>query len=240
MAQTTSLQRLHANGGETMAAGGHSFLPSELSLAGLKRALRAARGVMGEDALQLIEQILVYAALSEVRLAAQTRRIDELESLSVTDELTGLLNRRGLLEALERTLANARRHGERGLVAYIDLDGFKQINDHFGHAAGDSVLAQVGALIRASIRRTDYAARLAGDEFVILFTRTAAQADARLLDELRARLSQRTIAVDGTALSVSASIGIAPYGPESAAIDVLASADRAMYREKQRRLTCAA
>jgi diguanylate cyclase (GGDEF)-like protein len=240
MARTTPLPKLHAQGGHALAAGALQFLPADPSLVGLKRALRAARGQMPEDALELIEQILVYAALSEMRLAAQARRIDELESLSVTDELTGLLNRRGLLEALERTLANARRHGERGLVAYIDLDGFKQINDHFGHAAGDSVLYQVGAIIRASIRRTDYAARLAGDEFVILFTRTAAGAEARVLDELRARLCQRTLTVDGTALSVSASIGLAPYGPDSAAIDVLAHADRAMYREKQRRLTCAA
>jgi diguanylate cyclase (GGDEF)-like protein len=210
------------------------------SLDSLQDALKSAEGHLSADALQLLEQALVYAALAEVRLAAQARRIDELESLSVTDELTGLLNRRGLLEALERALANARRHGERGLIAYIDLDGFKQINDHFGHAVGDAVLHQVGGLIRASIRRTDYAARLAGDEFVILFTRTAPGADAHLLKKLRARLAERTLNVGDTLLRLSASIGLATYGPDSAAAELLALADRAMYREKQRRFTRAA
>ncbi len=214
--------------------------PALFSLDSLQDALKSTRGQLSADALQLLEQVLVYAALSEVRLAAQAHRIDELESLSVTDELTGLLNRRGLLEALERTLANARRYDERGLIAYIDLDGFKQINDHFGHAVGDAVLCQVGALISASIRRTDYAARLAGDEFVILFTHTAPDADELLLEQFRSRLAQRVITVDDASLRVSASIGIATYGPESGAVDVLAHADRAMYRQKHRRLTYAA
>jgi diguanylate cyclase (GGDEF)-like protein len=230
------MRKTKANG--TAAAEQAALTP--FSLESLQETLKGARGQLSADALQLLEQVLVYAAIAEVRLAAQAHRIDELESLSVTDELTGLLNRRGFLEALERTLANARRHGERGLIAYIDLDGFKQINDHFGHAVGDAVLCQVGMLIRASIRRTDYAARLAGDEFVILFTRTAPDADERLLDEFRARLAGRVITVGDATLRLSASIGIASYGAESGAIDVLAHADRAMYREKARRLTRAA
>jgi diguanylate cyclase (GGDEF)-like protein len=226
----------YANGAEAP----HGPALALFSLDSLQETLKSARGHLSADALQLLEQVLLYAALSEARLAAQARRIDELESLSVTDELTGLLNRRGLLEALERTLANARRYGERGLIAYIDLDGFKQINDHFGHAVGDAVLCQVGALIRGSIRRTDYAARLAGDEFVILFTHTSPEADELLLEQFRARLAQRIITVDDATLRVSASIGIASYGPESGTIEILTHADRAMYREKQRRLTCAA
>lgn len=211
-----------------------------LSLDSLQDTLKGAQNRLSTDALQLLEQVLIYAALAEVRLAAQATRIDELESLSVTDELTGLLNRRGLLEALERALANARRHGERGLIAYIDLDGFKQINDHFGHAVGDAVLCKMGQLIRASIRRTDYAARLAGDEFVILFTHTTPEANEGVIEQFRARLAQHIITVGDVTLRVSASIGIASYGPESGAIDALALADQAMYREKQRRLTCAA
>lgn len=236
MTTATEMLKTAANGASTEP---HA-VSAPFSLDSLQTALKSARSHLSADALLLLEQALVYTALSEVRLAAQARRIDELESLSVTDELTGLLNRRGLLEALERTLANARRHGERGLIAYIDLDGFKQINDHFGHAVGDTVLCHVGAFIRGSIRRTDYAARLAGDEFVILFTRTAPDADQKLLEELRLRLAQRVITVDDSTLRISASIGIAAYGPESGAVDLLAYADRAMYREKQRRLTRAA
>ncbi len=206
----------------------------------IEGVLRKARKSLNRDAQALIQQMLVYAAATERRLAAQAQRIDELENLTVTDELTGLLNRRGFMGALRVALANAQRHGERGIIAYIDLDGFKQINDQLGHAAGDAVLRQFASLIDRSVRRTDFAARLGGDEFAVVLTRTNADEHGALPAKLRRRLSQVTLDLGEANVTLSASIGIASYGAESAAEDLIDSADRAMYREKSIGANCAA
>jgi diguanylate cyclase (GGDEF)-like protein len=143
------------------------------------------RSHLTPDAAALVEQALALAEEREAQLRAQESRIRELESLSVTDPLTGLLNRRGFQEAMERTLAACRRHGEDGVLAYIDLDGFKQVNDSFGHGAGDTMLRHVAALLTRTVRATDYIARLGGDEFAIVFTNTTSVACKPILSKLR-------------------------------------------------------
>ena len=120
----------------------------------------------------LLERALMCAAQAEQHSASRAERIKYLQNLSFTDEVTGLFNRRGFDEQLRRTLANARRFGHTGLMAYHDLDGFKTVKDCYGHRGGDAVLRYVGEIAIASLRERDTVARLCGDEFAMLLTRT--------------------------------------------------------------------
>ena len=100
-----------------------------------------AESDMRKDA--LLERALMYAAQAEQQIASQNERIEYLQGLSFTDELTGLFNRRGFSEQLKRTLASARRYGHTGMLIYCDIDQFKEFNDAHGHCARDAVLRHV-------------------------------------------------------------------------------------------------
>ena len=185
------------------------------------------------DSWRLIERMLAYAAEAEQRIAEHSRRLQFLEDLSVTDELTGLLNRRGFDQVLERTLAQAERHGEGGLIAYVDLNEFKQLNDRHGHDAGDEALKYVAKLLKDFIRDTDYVARLGGDDFAILLVRAEhIPAMARLL-ELRSQLNRGSFRYGFEKLPIRASLGATPYEPGDKPANVLRRADAAMYRQKR-------
>jgi diguanylate cyclase (GGDEF)-like protein len=201
----------------------------------IKKAFAASPKGIGPQERTLIDQVLSFAAQTEQKVAEQDERIHYLESLSETDELTGLWNRRGFNRALERTLANANRYDEHGILAYIDLDDFKQINDELGHAAGDYVLQYVAAILTGNVRQTDYVARLGGDEFGVLFVR-ANQLPARAhAMELQALLNRASISFKQHVIDVRASVGIQAYGASTDPIDLIRKADQAMYQEKRRR-----
>lgn len=168
----------------------------------------------------------------EAHLAEQTARIADLEALSVTDELTGLLNRRGFDRELRRTLARAARTGETGLLLLCDVDSFKPINDTYGHQAGDTVLFAIAQLLRSGTRASDVAARLGGDEFAVILPQAAAQGEALRLARMRALLDRLRVDTDGRALSVRVSFGCASYGPDSEVEPLIRAADRALYRTK--------
>ncbi|MEQ9520141.1 MAG: GGDEF domain-containing protein [Parvibaculum sp.] len=181
----------------------------------------------------VVTKALEYAAEAEQRIAALSARVRTLESLAKTDELTGLLNRRGFHDAVRRELSTAVRYDEQGVLAYIDLDGFKQINDTFGHAAGDEVLRTVGRQLGTNIRTTDIAARLGGDEFAVLFVRAnhvPARSRAR---NMLGELNTLQVKWKSKFLAVHASMGIAPYDGDTGFEELFARADRAMYREKR-------
>lgn len=205
----------------------------------LQATVKKTGGRLAKTSWELIEQMLSYAAQAEQRLveqneqiSEQNRRIRTLETLSTTDDLTGLLNRRGFIEVLERTLNDARRHNERGLLAYLDLKKFKHTNDKFGHAAGDTVLAAVGRFLTSNTRKTDYAARLGGDEFAVLFVRANPTVATARAAALRRELHMERAIHEGVELEIHASLGLADYNAESEAEELLREADRAMYRDK--------
>ncbi len=182
----------------------------------------------------VVVKALEYAAEAEQRIAALNARVRTLESLAKTDELTGLLNRRGFYDAVRRELQTSARHQETGVLAYIDLDDFKPINDTLGHAAGDEVLRVVGRQLGTNIRATDFAARLGGDEFAVLFVR-ADHIPAR--DRARAMLEELNslrVSWKRQKLQVHASMGLANYTGDTAFEELLAQSDRAMYREKRK------
>ena len=199
----------------------------------LRRDLRNPGHPLDARSWRAVERVLEYAAEAEQLIAEQARRIDFLELLSETDELTGLLNRRGFTSVLSRTIANAKRYGESGLLAYIDLNGFKEINDRYGHDAGDMVLRRVAELLRENLRDTDYVARLGGDEFAILFVRGEAHGAAARAEELRDRISSAQFTHQGARLGVGAAVGVTQYGPETTLDALLKTADAAMYRDKR-------
>jgi diguanylate cyclase (GGDEF)-like protein/PAS domain S-box-containing protein len=156
----------------------------------------------------------------------------ELERLANHDALTGLLNRRGLLNELERDCARMRRYGDGAALVIVDLDHFKDVNDAFGHEAGDAALQAVGRLLTARLRETDRVARHGGDEFAVILPRTTAAAAERVAQTLVDRVRAAQLGVPGRPISASA--GVAVLRPEDTATSVLARADLAMYLVKGR------
>ena len=188
----------------------------------------------GSSAL-LLSRALELVTEADRMLADQRARIDLLERLSVTDELTELYNRRGFFRQMERQFALARRHAETGVLAMLDLDDFKAINDTHGHVAGDRVLMAVAARIRTSLRETDIIARLGGDEFAIGLTRSSAEGGLRQASRIVEGIGELTVTVDGKPISLAASIGAAPYDGHRSLDEIMAEADRALYTSKRRK-----
>lgn len=181
----------------------------------------------------LLARALAYADESETRIVELNARLRQLEALTQTDELTGLLNRRGFDEVLRRNLLSASRYEEAGLLAYIDLNDFKAVNDRYGHLAGDEVLRAVGSFLSRSIRATDYAARLGGDEFAILFVRADHKRARERAREMLRGIAQLEIVCKSEKISVTASLGLASYNGETRQTDLIERADRAMYADKK-------
>ena len=178
-------------------------------------------------------RIAIGREVSELRRAEQA-----LEHLADHDPLTDLPNRHRLQRELRYAIAHAARTGEGLSVLYLDLDGFKAVNDRSGHAAGDRLLREIAQSLQQGLRQGDLVARVGGDEFVVLLPgcRDGQQAQA-VAGGLRARLSPPYVLPDGL-FRLDASFGIACYpGDGSDAASLLAHADRAMYViKRQRRL----
>ncbi|MFJ1472168.1 diguanylate cyclase domain-containing protein [Massilia orientalis] len=152
------------------------------------------------------------------------------------DALTGLLNRRALTESLPIAQARSRRTGKMLGVLFIDLDGFKAVNDTHGHEAGDKLLCEIARRLQSTVRKTDSVFRLAGDEFTVLLEdMTATYPDARAV--AKKIIEQLSVPVDlcGRAATVGASIGIAIFTPSSnvSAADLIKEADYWMYEAKK-------
>lgn len=169
------------------------------------------------------------------KLSSTQAQIAELETRVGEDPLTGLLNRRGFMKALERTLHYARRYRASAALLFLDLDGFKQVNDRHGHAAGDWVLGRVGRLIAGGVRASDVAARVGGDEFtVILWNLSEAQAEAkaRALEQM---IETSAFERSGKRFEIGLSAGLTLLKAEDTAEAVLVRADAAMYARKRER-----
>jgi diguanylate cyclase (GGDEF)-like protein/PAS domain S-box-containing protein len=149
------------------------------------------------------------------------------------DTLTGLANRSLLMEQLEREVALAQRHASNFALLYIDLDGFKPVNDRLGHAAGDALLQQVAARLGSCTRESDMVCRQGGDEFVVLIPQAGTAAElAKLTEKLRQQLGKPFVLSERT-VQISASIGVARFPDDGRTADaLLRSADEAMYRAK--------
>lgn len=163
------------------------------------------------------------------------RVVEALHQLSLVDDLTGLYNRRGLLLLGNRTLAEAARLQRPVLVLFADMDEFKQVNDRWGHAHGDSALRVVAGAFRDTFRGSDIIARIGGDEFCAVGMMGTSLHTTALENRLRARVEAHG-ATEGLPFSVSVSIGVRILYPGAGALDeALVLADAAMYEDKRRR-----
>lgn len=170
-------------------------------------------------------------------VTAQVRLARMHEERALTDALTGLPNRAAWSAELERAVARAQRSGTAAAVMFIDLDGFKQINDTFGHDTGDAVLVEFAERLRRTLRRSDFVARLAGDEFVVLLDRvTDAGGNPPVVAAKLMAAMQAPMQANGRTLQVTPSIGVAVQsGPEFDAAALMREADEAMYVTKRAR-----
>jgi diguanylate cyclase (GGDEF)-like protein len=184
-------------------------------------------------ATDLIEDLAATAALCLDNVI--THEINQ--SLAATDPLTGVYNRRYFFGCAARQFDMARRHGDHLSCLYLDLDGFKPINDRYGHEAGDMVLKRLTGFITGRTRKTDVFARMGGDEFALLLPRVDIDQARSLAAELTAGLAAIDLAEDGLpGVAIAASIGAASLEPEDRGLeDLTGRADQAMYRAKAER-----
>jgi diguanylate cyclase (GGDEF)-like protein/PAS domain S-box-containing protein len=171
---------------------------------------------------------------AELRLAASE---ETYRGLALRDPLTGLANRRLLDELLSAALSRTARAGTSLVVTYLDLDGFKAINDEYGHAVGDEVLEEVGRRLQAIVRDADVIARVGGDEFVVV--QECPPAGTHLPAARLDRLMSDPVTVDGRAIQCGVSIGSVVAEPGIDAAAAVATADAAMYVVKRRHRTAA-
>lgn len=176
----------------------------------------------------------VGAAARVKRLQDELRqRNDELESISRTDALTGLPNRRHIQEYLTKTAATARRRDEAMAVLVIDIDHFKWVNDRHGHAAGDAVLREVSARLDRRIRGEDMVGRWGGEEFLVVLPTTSASGAMVLAEQVRRVVAARAYPLPGDGTTkVTISLGCAA-GQEAGAEALVRSADAALYDAKR-------
>ena len=169
------------------------------------------------------------------QIAVLKQREAYAQRLADRDGLTGLYNRRRMLELLDSSIADAAAHRHCVGLLFIDLDGFKAINDHRGHAAGDKLLITVAARVAGRARTGDYVCRYGGDEFTVILPRVVDLAAAdQVADSIRKRVAL-PYRVDGTELHVTAAIGVSMYPNDGcSAAALLQRADESMYRAKAR------
>ncbi|PSJ47459.1 PAS domain S-box protein [Zobellella endophytica] len=178
---------------------------------------------------QASHYVAVFSDISQLK--ADTA---ELEHIAQYDALTGIPNRRLLADRLIHAMARAKRQGSPLAVCYLDLDGFKQINDEHGHPAGDQLLIEISRRLKAILRQNDTLARLGGDEFVLLFAELQQERD---LDPILTRVLDAVagpVTINDRQVQVSASIGVTLYPHDNVGADLLLQhADQAMYQAKQ-------
>ena len=212
-----------------------AFRATEHSADPLLHALDA----MFEQVMERNRQLLQANETLEMRVADRTRELqeanDRLNHLALTDVLTGLPNRRHALDRLAQYWSEAQRHGTPLTCILVDADGFKQVNDTYGHDAGDIVLKELARALRALIRQEDLLARLGGDEFLILCPQTDLAGAKALAEHLRAQVHALRIQAGQGAWQGSLSLGVAERSPEHLMADsLIGAADSGLYAAKRR------
>jgi diguanylate cyclase len=189
--------------------------------------------------LSLVGGVLVAGEVATLHTALTRRTreleqvLDKLRMLAMRDDLTGLYNRRQLMEFLQRQKAIADRGSQSFALCYVDLDHFKRVNDEFGHHRGDEVLKTFSRIASRVVREEDFVARIGGEEFVLVLVNACVN-EARAVAERLRRQTQLILVEPGAPdFMVTASVGIAGYHLREATTDLLSRADNAMYNAKR-------
>ena len=186
--------------------------------------------VKGRVTADMLERAIRYAR-------ERHRLLDEIRSLSLSDELTGLRNRRGFFTLAEQRLQLLERRGSLCVLVFADVDGLKAANDTLGHEAGDRLLVDAARVLNATFRRTDLVARLGGDEFVVLVDEADDDDIQGVLDRIQHQIDLRNAEADGTIPHLSISAGALCFraGPAVALQELVAEADARMLQCKRLR-----
>ncbi len=182
-------------------------------------------------------QLAIFAAIMDV---SQRKELElQLEALAMTDELTGLYNRRSFMQHLDEEFSRARRYHTPCALLMLDLDCFKQVNDSYGHAAGDRVLQHVAAILHTSLRSNGLAGRLGGEEFGILLPNSTLEQARQTAEHLCEQIAAEPIAIGSISISITVSIGVATYMVQLAGSEaLLRNADQALYQAKAEGRNC--
>jgi diguanylate cyclase (GGDEF)-like protein len=168
-------------------------------------------------------------------LARLQRRLDEVELLADRDPLTPVLNRRAFTREMARTIAFCERYEAPASLAFFDLDGFKAVNDQFGHAAGDAALQVVAGILADHVRESDVVGRLGGDEFAVILAQAGREAAETKAADLQRRIEADPVVFEGRAIPLRVSFGVRTFEAGASAAQVLAEADAAMFLRKGER-----
>lgn len=213
---------------------GHGATPLELELA--KTADGVTRLVLfpAEGGFSADNRRLAIWLASQASIALENARLHHtIQQQATTDDLTGLVNRRRFLEALDGEIVRAEALGTPVSIVLVDLDHFKLVNDRFGHQAGDDVLRQFSARALAHLRDVDVAGRLGGEEFAVVVPETNAAGAAAAAERLRRSLAALPLPAGAESALVTASFGVAERLPGEGGSDLLRRADAALYQAKR-------
>ena len=190
---------------------------------------------LGLDARDISESGIAVLERLTAELEEAKAKLEAAEALADRDTLAPVFNRRAFLRELHRTMSEVERYKTPAAVIYIDLDGFKAVNDAYGHSAGDAVLRHVGLLLTDSVRESDVVGRLGGDEFGIILNRaTAEEANAKAAS-LSDKINSSAILYAGVPHRIRASVGVHAIALAEDPETAIARADEAMYAEKHAR-----
>jgi diguanylate cyclase (GGDEF)-like protein len=203
-----------------------------VALIGVVIAAVAAAAAGGEVAWLCVALTLACAAALRQRLVLLERERDVLRRDALSDPVTGVANRRSLLARTDYEIARHRRAGQSFALVMLDLDGFKQLNDRFGHAAGDDLLRDVAGALRRAMRAQDTVARFGGDEFCVLAPETDDHGTARLAAKVCQAVRDVSVGVE----TVAGSVGVALFPADgTSAAELMHAADERLLEAKRRR-----
>lgn len=195
----------------------------------LELALQETSGLHRDESVRIARDEVERA---ERRIALLRDELEQARQLIRIDHLTGLLNRAGFDAAWEREAALAERHETSLGVALLDLDDFKQLNDVYGHQAGDAALAHLGTILKRALRPSDIVARFGGEEFVVLLPHATLHSAARAVERVQQQLATHVLVHQHRPLRFTFSAGVVERRVGESQTGVIARADRALYRAK--------
>ena len=189
------------------------------------------------DVAEPTAEIDLHAEIERLRaqVAVLTARAETAEALADHDVLTPALNRRGFMSVLSRSMAYCRRHEVEAALLYLDMDGFKGVNDGLGHAAGDAALMAVADLLLANVRESDAVGRLGGDEFALLLMNAGADEGREKARRLSEALKTEGFVWEGATVALGGSFGVRAYAGQTDPEVWLSEADAAMWLRKKAR-----